>query len=223
MRDFDPPEKADILISELFGSFGDNELSPQCLDDEQKHLKEDGVSIPSQLTSYIIPVMSQKLLNQIRNIPSRYYRQKEATPEIQSESPYVAYLKNAYHIAEAKPVFTFDHPNSSKNDDTTRYAQITFEIKQNCVLNGFAGYFDTKLYKDISLSTQPEPYSSGSSSWSSTFFPIAEPQQLHGGDVLQVNFWRCVSTNKVWYEWNTTAPIATHVHNFQGHAFTFYK
>ena len=28
MRVWDAPEKADILISELLGSFGDNELSP---------------------------------------------------------------------------------------------------------------------------------------------------------------------------------------------------
>uniref|UniRef100_A0A090XB37 Protein arginine N-methyltransferase 5 n=1 Tax=Ixodes ricinus TaxID=34613 RepID=A0A090XB37_IXORI len=32
MREFEAPEKADILVSELLGSFGDNELSPECLD-----------------------------------------------------------------------------------------------------------------------------------------------------------------------------------------------
>jgi protein arginine N-methyltransferase 5 len=39
MRDWISPEKADILISELLGSFGDNELSPECLDGAQKFLK----------------------------------------------------------------------------------------------------------------------------------------------------------------------------------------
>ena len=39
MRDWDAPEKADILVSELLGSFGDNELSPECLDGAQKFLK----------------------------------------------------------------------------------------------------------------------------------------------------------------------------------------
>lgn len=39
MREFNPPEKADILVSELLGSFGDNELSPECLDGAQKFLK----------------------------------------------------------------------------------------------------------------------------------------------------------------------------------------
>jgi PRMT5 arginine-N-methyltransferase. len=39
MRDWISPEKADILVSELLGSFGDNELSPECLDGAQKFLK----------------------------------------------------------------------------------------------------------------------------------------------------------------------------------------
>lgn len=39
MREWDAPEKADILVSELLGSFGDNELSPECLDGAQKFLK----------------------------------------------------------------------------------------------------------------------------------------------------------------------------------------
>jgi hypothetical protein len=31
--------QADMLVSELLGSFGDNELSPECLDGAQKFLK----------------------------------------------------------------------------------------------------------------------------------------------------------------------------------------
>lgn len=76
MRYWDAPEKADILVcyhqlypgnsiltqylldlvlqvSELLGSFGDNELSPECLDGAQRFLKEDGISIPS---SYDLPL-----------------------------------------------------------------------------------------------------------------------------------------------------------------------
>ena len=39
MRDWKAPEKADILVSELLGSLGDNELSPECLDGAQSFLK----------------------------------------------------------------------------------------------------------------------------------------------------------------------------------------
>jgi protein arginine N-methyltransferase 5 len=39
MRDWKGTEKADILVSELLGSIGDNELSPECLDGAQSLLK----------------------------------------------------------------------------------------------------------------------------------------------------------------------------------------
>lgn len=39
MREWSAPEKSDILVSELLGSFGDNELSPECLDGVQQFLK----------------------------------------------------------------------------------------------------------------------------------------------------------------------------------------
>lgn len=38
MRSWKPAKLVDILISELLGSFGDNELSPECLDGAQRVL-----------------------------------------------------------------------------------------------------------------------------------------------------------------------------------------
>lgn len=39
MRQARLPEEADIVVSELLGSFGDNELSPECLDGAMRFLK----------------------------------------------------------------------------------------------------------------------------------------------------------------------------------------
>lgn len=41
MRSINIPEKADILVTELLGSFGDNELSPECLDGAVRFLKRE--------------------------------------------------------------------------------------------------------------------------------------------------------------------------------------
>lgn len=43
MRTLDVPEQVDILVSELLGSFGDNELSPECLDGAMRFLKRASV------------------------------------------------------------------------------------------------------------------------------------------------------------------------------------
>lgn len=66
MRQWQAPEKADIFVSELLGSFADNELSPDCLDGAQERfLKPDGISIPSRYTSYLAPMQSTKIYNDI--------------------------------------------------------------------------------------------------------------------------------------------------------------
>ena len=52
----------DILISELLGSFADNELSPECLDGILHLLNPiHGISIPSSYTAYLTPIAAPKI------------------------------------------------------------------------------------------------------------------------------------------------------------------
>lgn len=58
MREYKPMDglKFDIVISELLGSFGDNELSPECLLNIQNYLTDDSIMVPHSYTSYVRPV-----------------------------------------------------------------------------------------------------------------------------------------------------------------------
>uniref|UniRef100_A0A672LKZ8 Protein arginine N-methyltransferase 5 n=1 Tax=Sinocyclocheilus grahami TaxID=75366 RepID=A0A672LKZ8_SINGR len=53
MREWTAPEKADIIVSELLGSFGDNELSPECLDGAQHFLKVLKLSVLSIVSCFV--------------------------------------------------------------------------------------------------------------------------------------------------------------------------
>ncbi len=68
MRAWAPPERADIIVSELLGSWGDNELSPECLDGAMRYLKPTGISIPSAYVSTVAPLSSSKLWNEVRGL-----------------------------------------------------------------------------------------------------------------------------------------------------------
>lgn len=138
MRDWDAPEKADILVSELLGSFGDNELSPECLDGAQKFLKgndlasktlyfffhfkhlsalllfyfvhpDDGISIPSSYTSFLGPIQSSKLFNEVRSC-----RERDKPYYTSFEMSYVVHFRNRTELAEPQALFTFKHPNRGK-------------------------------------------------------------------------------------------------------------
>ncbi|KAK0078229.1 hypothetical protein PV325_002802 [Microctonus aethiopoides] len=215
MRNWDAPEKADILVSELLGSFGDNELSPECLDGAQLFLKDDGICIPQSYTSYIGPVQSSKLYNELRQC-----HEKDKHPLAHFETPYIVYLNNKYQIANEQSLFTFSHPNRDPVINNTRYEKKTFIAQQNSVLHGFVGYFDVVLYEDVTLSIVPRAHSPGMLSWFPIFFPIKEPIQIKCGNEIEVHFWRRCSAKNVWYEWCINKPLPLGIHNPNGRSYT---
>lgn len=215
MRKWNAPEKADIIISELLGSFGDNELSPECLDGVQRFLKDDGISIPCEYTSYLAPLQSEKLHNEIR-----LGKDREKPPEYNFEMPYVVRLHNCQVLTEPKRVFNFKHPNHDTVIDNTRYITLEYDIDTDAVLHGFAGYFDTVLYKNVNLSIVPATHSPGMFSWFPILFPIKTPMFLDKGCKVSVDIWRCVSEKNVWYEWCVTKPHVIPIHNPKGRAYT---
>jgi len=216
MRDWDPPKEdyADILVSELLGSFGDNELSPECLDGAQKFLKPSGISIPCSYTSYIGPLQSSKLYNEVRNC-----KDEMKGPMAGFETPYVVHFQNRYELAPPQPLFTFTHPNLDKIIDNSRYSELKFETCGNSVLHGFGGYFECTLYKNIMISILPATHNPGMFSWFPIFFPLREPIQVKKDEQISLHFWRLVSKKSVWYEWAVSSPVTAAVHNPNGRSY----
>ena len=62
--------------------------------------------------------------------------------------------------------------------DNSRYEVRKFPIKCDSMLHGFAGYFETVLYKDVMLSINPATHSPGMFSWFTVLFPIQNPISL---------------------------------------------
>jgi protein arginine N-methyltransferase 5 len=208
MRYWDAPEKADILVSELLGSFGDNELSPECLDGAQKLLNpETGISIPSDYTSYITPISSTKLYNSVSSYKDI----------IHFETSYVVKFNKVCEISEPKPIWSFHHPNW--NIDTNpgsvnfnlhndRYNFVEFTIPENMTIHGIGGYFEATLYKDVIISINPPTHSKGMFSWFPLFFPLKIPMYAKKDTKVVAHFWRLHDTKKVWYEW-CVVPVTT--------------
>ena len=220
LLNFNPPEKADLLISNHLGSFGDDQLLPEQLDKARKWLKKDGCCIPSKVTSHINPVMSSTLYNQLR-----FEHKCKDRREVHAANPAffateqlysTDFSGDVYHIAEAKQLFAFDLLESAR--DRCCFAEQEFKVKQDCVLNGFAGYFEAVLYDDITLSTLPKTKTEGLQMLPA-FIPVLTPQQLKAGEELKVHFWRCQEQQRVWYEWSTSRPHISPIHNSRKHAF----
>lgn len=105
--------KIDILISELLGSFADNELSPECLDGVQHLLNPvHGISIPASYTAHLTPAAAPKLhadisLNMINVNPTA------------AEIPYVVMLDQVDLLStvtsDADPEISIPSPTKPKS------------------------------------------------------------------------------------------------------------
>jgi protein arginine N-methyltransferase 5 len=210
MRVWQAPRKADLLVSELLGSFGDNELSPECLDGAQRFLKEDGTSIPQSYTSYLTPVSTTKLWDEVRE-----------TEKLESiETAYVVKFHEAFYPCNSfQECFAFRHPNWAL-ESNDRYAEVTFQADVDALIHGFAGYFDCELYDGVNMSIYPPTNSDGMFSWFPMYFPLRVPVFLRKGERIRGHWWRRHGAVKAWYEWALSEPVATPLQNPGGRSWT---
>ncbi|KXS22453.1 Skb1 methyltransferase [Gonapodya prolifera JEL478] len=194
MRGWRPEERADILVSELLGSFGDNELSPECLHPAIPHLlKPTGISIPSSYSAYVAPLTSHKLHSEVAG-----YKDLKGW-----ETPYVVKFGQV-RWEKIERCWTFEHTTADTEDYSgvhDRHCSLTFQLSESMLIHGLAGFFDSVLYKDITISIHPDWHSPGMFSWFPIFFPLRIPVFVTANHSVQVNMWRLSDQRKVWYEW----------------------
>ncbi|BFZ58876.1 hypothetical protein PYCC9005_005942 [Savitreella phatthalungensis] len=219
MRLWEPEEYIDILVSELLGSFADNELSPECLDGVQRVLEPtSGISIPQRYTPYIQPIMTPRLYTALFNAaagssPSNttVNRQGNLSKRTFStdplETPYVVLLSKFDPLSvNASPLWHFHHPADTatlsampadaRQARNKRYGRCVFDVDRAGTCHGLAGYFEAVLYPGIELSTVPGPSgrqlkSPNLVSWFPMYLPIPHPLTVpRGGAVIEAHVWR---------------------------------
>lgn len=103
----------DIIVSELLGSFGDNELSPECLEPllASACCKPSTISIPEQYSSYISPVSSIRLHSDAK-LQSQIPHEGNMALGMQRamETPYVVRTHAASQTHAEQKCWTFQHP-----------------------------------------------------------------------------------------------------------------
>ncbi|EPQ31570.1 uncharacterized protein PFL1_00903 [Pseudozyma flocculosa PF-1] len=215
-------ERPDIVVSELLGSFGDNELSPECLDGAMRFLKPDGISIPSSYTAYLSPLTSSKLHTEVMSGSASSSGQALRKA---AETPYVVLFQNVALLAAAggrhawdqvQESWSFEHRPAAvtalvydanglplTNGHNVRSATHTFHIPQPGTCHGLAGYFEAHLYGDVAMSIHPDPMrgSKDMLSWFPIYFPFKDPLYLPPNSELDVHMWRQSGNGRVWYEW----------------------
>lgn len=141
--------KVDLCVSELLGSLGCNELSPECLYSvERYHSKPHTIFIPQSYTSYIAPIASPLLHQKLRDC-----KDGQESPWVMHNVPYCSLSSRINEL------WSFHHPLSNGTQDGdlfSRNAVTEFKIKYRGEIHGLLGFFTAQLYNDIFLSTVPD-------------------------------------------------------------------
>jgi protein arginine N-methyltransferase 5 len=197
MRFIELPEKVDVIVSELLGGFGDNELSPECLLGCNRLLAPDAISVPSQYTSILVPLMSDWLWSVTRNSEKR-------------ESCCVSRLLRSTLLSAPQECMTFNHPGVC---EMYRQVRLEFIVSSDGFLHGFGGWFDCTLFGEVKLTNQPFAVAA---SWAQCFFPIEKPIPVGKDAKIVLYFERKTNGESVWYEWFLLEPEVTKVLNLGG-------
>lgn len=221
IREWDTRERFEIVLSELLGSFGDNELCPECLDGAQRLIKQPGgVFIPYKYASYLRPCEAEKVWTQ-------------AKAEGECEVPQVVRLHSAAYLGSPQRVFEFSHPRPAPEQPNNCYARVLFSpTARLSVVHGLAGYFDGTLYQDIHTGNLPSECevtqrSPEMHTWFPMFLPLVSPVLVAAGEKVEAQVWRCVDSTHVWYEWAIQTESGSEgscrtalIHNLGGKAYS---
>lgn len=224
MRFWVPDEPVNLLISELLGSFGDNELSPECLkplETNSKVLAPNAFMIPQKYTSYIAPVFCPLLWQRSResvHIGNVHFTVESGGAKL--DVPKVVKLNQAQILSKPKPLWTFEHPGQN---EIFRYVKTQFEVVEKSRVYGFAGFFETVLFEDVIISTLPgAQHFDQCVSWYPFLFFLSTPISISDISTMSFTIIRTCDNKKVWYEWfaealNASAsPVITGIHNRNG-------
>lgn len=216
MRKWKSSDKADLCISELLGSFGCNELSPECLwNIQQHHSSAHTIFIPQSYTSYVAPVTSPLLYQKL----SLESRKIQPTSTSYLEQPWVMHcLPHSILSTRVNEMWTFTHPappHSNVHEIFNKSVTTEFKIKHRGEIHGLAGYFTTHLYAEYTLSILPEDMyvegptglaerrapTPGLHSWSPFIMPLEQPLMVTDDTEISVMCSRNMDPHRVWYEW----------------------
>ncbi|CAI7615869.1 hypothetical protein PCG10_000239 [Penicillium crustosum] len=232
----------DILVSELLGSFADNELSPECLDGVNDVINPvHGISIPASYSAHFTPVSAPKLHADVVHqtvsnpaAPETPYvvmlhaidflstvdtpaSGESSTPNngTRASTPSTSFSTTEFPTPFVQTAWSFSHPNrhippqspmqsTISNAHNVRQTRLAFPAQNRGVCHGLAGYFETVLYGDVELSTNPvtmDAKSASMISWFPIYFPLKTPLSVPENGEIVATMYRQTDDRKVWYEW----------------------
>ena len=181
----DPPQ-ADIVVSETLGNYAlEENIIATMADARKRHLKAGGVVIPTRITQFVAPVVTDRL-----------HRELLAWDDVGHGldlSPALAMSLNNVYVRTIAPGELLDGGKSARiwdNVDLTRETkgsrkgEVSWKMVKDARVFGFAVWWTAELVAGVSLSTAPD---APRTHWEQLYFPLGDPITAARGETIMAS------------------------------------
>jgi SAM-dependent methyltransferase len=199
--DIDPPDRADLIVSETLGNYAFEENIIETLNDARdRFLKPGGTIIPARIEQIVCPVVGRQLYDDLA-IWDHVGFDLDFTPAktMGLNNIYVRWFQPADLLDGGMAARVWDKVAFDKPAKTTRSGEQSWPITKPTTITGLGLWWSAELVEGVQLATGPlDPRTH----WEQLYLPVLTPIDAVAGDTLHVRLRSTTSyedgTNVIW-------------------------
>jgi SAM-dependent methyltransferase len=183
-------EPADVIISEWLGHLAYVEgMLRSVINVRDAYLKPNGILLPANVDVMFAPIDDRHLYHEhgpgfwekddIHGIDFAFLTQKELNMGHTNQ----LHVPNKFLLAPGASIHHLDTAAACLGDQWCS-GVVEYEIQRDAILNGFVGWFKTRLSSNVYLDTAPH---CPRTHWQQTYFPY-HPETVTAGQVLRLEY-----------------------------------
>lgn len=190
IEDVPVKEKVDVVVFEWLGASGNDEnMYRHMLLARDRWLKPDGVLIPGNVTTWMVPAHDE-LLSQEREFFMKKPFALNLEPVWQATSGELFYarhhVKKSHLLAAPSALWTHDVRRDSWERANQKYqADPAFLVTKAGIFNCLASWFTADMPGTVPLTNAPN---AADTHWGRVIFPCHGEYQVRAGDQIEVRF-----------------------------------
>ncbi|MFH0769990.1 MAG: 50S ribosomal protein L11 methyltransferase [Candidatus Peregrinibacteria bacterium] len=177
------PVRADVVISETLGNFPYEEHILETMRDAVRFLKPGGTIIPQQLTSYVIPIVSDRLWKEINIWDGVGFGLNfSAAKNVSLNNMYVKKVLPADLLGRTDAVRQWDTVHFEREISSVRKGSAQWTMERPQTVFGFCVFWTCELVPGIVVTTSPF---SAPTHWEQIVLPLFRPFPVRKGETLE--------------------------------------
>jgi len=204
IQKIDIPEKVDVILGELLGSFGVEESVLELYNlIITKYLKSGGKIIPQDISFWVTPIQYGIIENKLKFWENFLDLNFTPMQDVLSNFPLYDLIQSDYVVSPPKEI---GHIDLMEIQSDLINFETEFEFSQNAAINGFCGWFKSKLADGVFLDNS---IVSPATHWEQIVFPIFPQVDICAGDQVKFKISSIYYGKEVHFNWFATFKTKT--------------